>query len=508
MDIFNNSTTIPKPSLLSEKRSATVAIEEIDIDSLWKIIREQLRLYLTPKVFKTWYKDVYLAKIDSGIAEFACNSAYQQEWITANNTAIIKRILLNATGQNLDILITVDTSKISTTNTQETFLQNDSAQKSSSTGDNYEYFDPSTYSQSNPTIFAAQNTLGGQQASYNMSFLNKNFKLNNFVVGNNNQLAFAVAEAVVDKPGTAYNPVFYYGGTGVGKTHLMQAIGNKLLDQHPGTRVLYCPIEKFLNELVASIRQRSTEKFREKYRQVDLLILDDIQAISNFTKTQEEVFNTFNTLYLSNKQIIMASDRPPKEIQNLIDRLRSRFEGGMVVDIQSPDLETRMAILQQIVEENQASVPQEIITFIAEKIESNVRELEGAILKVISTLRYRKDVELTIDEVARMLLIDIDSKRRRVKPEKIISVVAEIFGIKSRDIKGERRTNAVAEARQVVMYLLRKELELPLEKVAQEVNRKDHTTVLHAYDKIESLIENNEAFAKKVSQCTAFIHND
>ncbi len=279
----------------------------------------------------------------------------------------------------------------------------------------------------------------------------------------------------------------------------MQAIGNEVLKQDSSKKVVYTTTETFLNEMVDAIKTKRNDDFRNKYRTVDLLMIDDVQFVEMFPRTQEELFHTFNALYDSNKQIILASDRPPKEIKNITERLRTRFQGGMVADIQPPDYETRLAILQQSLEEKKLSIPEEHLEMIAKNIESNIRELEGALTKVSSL--YRIGLNPNEEEVAKILQVDLDSKRKKITSSKVISTVSEVFDVKPSDIKGSRRTAYVAQCRQVVMYILRKELQLPLERVAKEVNRKDHTTVLHAYDKIEELVTKDNRFGERVDKC-------
>jgi chromosomal replication initiator protein len=285
----------------------------------------------------------------------------------------------------------------------------------------------------------------------------------------------------------------------------MQAIGNEILKRDPNKKVKYISIEQFLNEMVEAIRTKKNEDFRNKYRAVDLLIIDDVQFVETWESTQEELFHTFNTLYQANKQIILASDRPPKEIRNITDRLRSRFEGGMVADMQSPDYETRVAILRQALSEKNYTIPDEYIELIAKNLESNIRELEGALTKVVSL--FKLGVEPTQEDVAKILQIDLETKRKRMTPKKIIDTVSEVFDVKPSEIKGKRRTAYIAQSRQIVMYILRTELEIPLEKVAQEVNRKDHTTVIHACDKIENLMEENPRIAKKIDKCVKILRS-
>ena len=611
MDKYNDST-VPAPTLIQEtKKDNNQTI--FDVDEIWKVVKEQLRLYLSETSVKTWYPNVFLEKIEAGIAEISCDTQYKREWIDTNNRAILKKILYSATGQNLDIMLTLrsavrhnirqgenesesnydnsyngikyeaggvspsnnssidiypttNTLTDQTDNSDETssnkYSQGDSSQFQSNQAsvliktdqiqdfkthlnsnpeivisksdlkknisqvdadklrkskDRYQYYDPSQQiTFSSPYNNNSENNNGSTLQSISASrdnksnysyntIVNSKFNFNNFVIGAGNQMAHAVAEAVSQSPGTTYNPVFYYGGTGVGKTHLMLAIGNEILKNDPSKKIVYSPIETFLNEMLESIRSRKNEDFRRKYREVDLLIIDDIQFISNYPKTQDEIFNTFNTLYLANKQIIMASDRPPKDIQNLADRLRSRFEGGMVVDIQPPDFETRIAIIKQKVDEKQMEIPMEILAFIAQNIESNIRELEGAINKVLSHTKFSGSIP-TIAEIENMLQIDIETKRKRITPKKIIDTVSDVFEITNKDLFSKSRTAYLATARQTAMYLLREELKLPLEKVAEELKRTDHTTVLHACNKVEKLIEDSASYSEKVSKCKRLIH--
>jgi chromosomal replication initiator protein len=490
----NIASLLPKPEVL-EHTPVQNHNQKFDIDSIWKSVKEQLRLYVSDTSIKTWYNNVYLANIDSGIAEICCDAQFKREWIDTHNRSILKKILLSTTGQNLEIVVTLKSTFASAS-----FVKSDNQDK-------YEYFDPSRNNNTN-TLFSQNESqgntspLGSQAQKANTNYIPKadKYTFDTFVVGGGNQFAHAVAEAIAETPGTAYNPVFYYGGTGVGKTHLMLAIAHNIIEKDPTKKIVYSPIEKFLNEMIEAIRRKQTEDFRKKYRDVDVLILDDIQFIGEFAKTQDELFNTFNSLYLTNKQIIMASDRPPKDIQKLTDRLRSRFEGGMVIDIQPPDLETRMAIIKNKIEESQVEISTEIIDFLANNIESNIRELEGAVTKVISITKYSRRLP-EIFELEKMLQIDVDSRRKKFKPQRIIEVVGEVFGVEAKEIKGKLRTDEIATARQVVMYLLREELKLPLEKTASEVNRKDHTTVIHACEKVKSFIADKGDFREKVELC-------
>ncbi len=432
------------------------------------------------RIFLSLFTGVYIENIGNGIVQFTCDTEYKREKILRDYKASIKQALRKASGVNYEVEINFKSSSNSTKK------------------DGYEYHDPKE-GESLDLFSSSQKQKERFLQSLENSNLNPRYLFSNFIVGKSNELAEAVAEAVSNDLGNAYNPVFFYGNSGLGKTHLMQAIGNEVLKQDSSKKVVYTTTETFLNEMVDAIKTKRNDDFRNKYRTVDLLMIDDVQFVEMFPRTQEELFHTFNALYDSNKQIILASDRPPKEIKNITERLRTRFQGGMVADIQPPDYETRLAILQQSLEEKKLSIPEEHLEMIAKNIESNIRELEGALTKVSSL--YRIGLNPNEEEVAKILQVDLDSKRKKITSSKVISTVSEVFDVKPSDIKGSRRTAYVAQCRQVVMYILRKELQLPLERVAKEVNRKDHTTVLHAYDKIEELVTKDNRFGERVDKC-------
>lgn len=314
--------------------------------------------------------------------------------------------------------------------------------------------------------------------------LNPRYIFNEFVVGNSNRFAHAASLAVSESPAKAYNPLFIYGGVGLGKTHLMHAIGHYILSQNKNARVYYVSSEKFTNELINSIKDDKNEEFRNKYRTVDVLLVDDIQFIAGKERTQEEFFHTFNALYEANKQIIVSSDRPPKEIPTLEDRLRSRFEMGLITDIQAPDFETRIAILRKKSERDRVDIPNEVFEFIATKIKSNIRELEGALNRVVaySTLT-KKNVDITLVNEA---LKDIFSttKVRKIDIDLIKAVVADYFNMKIEDFESKKRTRQIAYPRQIAMYITRELTDLSLPKIGEEFGGRDHTTVIHACEKI------------------------
>jgi chromosomal replication initiator protein len=316
--------------------------------------------------------------------------------------------------------------------------------------------------------------------------LNPRYVFNEFVVGNSNRFAHAASLAVAESPAKSYNPLFIYGGVGLGKTHLMHAIGHYILSQNKNSKVYYVSSEKFTNELINSIKDDKNEEFRNKYRTVDVLLVDDIQFIAGKERTQEEFFHTFNALYEANKQIIVSSDRPPKEIPTLEDRLRSRFEWGLITDIQPPDYETRIAILKKKSERDRIEIPGEVFEVIASKIKSNIRELEGALNRVVaySTLTKR-EVDISLVNEA---LKDIFSttRARKIDVDFIKSTVAEYFNMKIEDFESKKRTRQIAYPRQIAMYITRELTDLSLPKIGEEFGGRDHTTVIHACEKIST----------------------
>ncbi len=331
------------------------------------------------------------------------------------------------------------------------------------------------------------------------SQLNPKYVFDTFVIGNSNRFAHAASLAVAEAPAKAYNPLFIYGGVGLGKTHLMHAIGHYILNQNPKASVIYVSSEKFTNELINSIRDDRNVEFRNKYRNVDVLLVDDIQFIAGKERTEEEFFHTFNELHASNKQIIISSDRPPKEISTLEDRLRSRFEWGLTADIQPPDLETRIAILRKKAKVENIDVPNDVTHYIATKIQSNIRELEGALIRVVAYSSLTNK-EITL-ELASEALKDIisNTKPKEITVKLIKEVIAKNLNVKVEDFSSKRRTRSISYPRQIAMYLCRELTDLSLPKIGEEFGGRDHTTVIHAYEKITSDIENDIDFKQKIS---------
>lgn len=329
--------------------------------------------------------------------------------------------------------------------------------------------------------------------------LNPKYTFDSFVIGNSNRFAHAASLAVAESPAKAYNPLFIYGGVGLGKTHLMHAIGHYILQNNPNSKVVYVSSEKFTNELINSIKDDKNEEFRQKYRNVDILLIDDIQFIGGKERTQEEFFHTFNALHDANKQIILSSDRPPKEIPTLEDRLRSRFEWGLIADIQIPDFETRMAILKKKAEVENLNVPNEVMVYIATKIKSNIRELEGALIRIVaySSLTNR---QITV-ELATEALKDIISKKqgKNITISIIQDIVSSYFDLRVEELKSQRRTRNVSYPRQIAMYLSRKLTDMSLPKIGEEFGGRDHSTVIHAYEKISDNLKTDESLQHTVA---------
>ena len=331
--------------------------------------------------------------------------------------------------------------------------------------------------------------------------LNSKYRFDTFVVGNNNKFAHSASLAVAEAPGETYNPLYLYGGAGLGKTHLMHSIGHFILNQNPDKKVLYATSEQFTNEVIESIRSGNAanmNKFREKYRTVDVLLIDDVQFIIGKESTQEEFFHTFNVLHSAGKQIILSSDKPPKEMETLEERFRSRFEWGLIADIQPPDYETRMAILKKNAENYSREINEDIFKYIATNIKSNIRELEGAYNKVIAFSKLN-NVEITLDNVEEALKDIISpNAKRQITPKIIIDIVADHFGITYEDIISKRRNSELVQPRQICMYLCRKLTDESLQSIGKALGKKDHTTVIHGIDKITEEIKTNNEIKNRI----------
>jgi chromosomal replication initiator protein len=338
--------------------------------------------------------------------------------------------------------------------------------------------------------------------------LNGRYAFSNFIVGSANRLAHAAALSVAERPGHAYNPLFLYGGVGLGKTHLMHAIGNAVSVKFPRKRILYATSEKFTNDFINSIREQRMEDFRNRYRRIDVLLIDDIQFIAERERTQEEFFHTFNTIHEAGKQIVLSSDRPPKAITTLEERLRSRFEWGLIADLTPPDLETRIAILRSKAEDQLNLIPAEVIEFIARKVVSNVRELEGALNRVVA---YASMSGMPINnELASAVLSNVmyNPKKRSITPQRIVRAVADYYGVNLDQLRSSKRDKAIVVPRQIAMYLIREETDISLLRIGAELGGRDHSTVLHAYDKIARELAENDEMRREVSAVREMIYSE
>lgn len=439
-------------------------------EDLWKAVLGEIELSLSKPQFITWFKDTFILSNENGKIVIGVPNGFSKEWLENkfNNN------IINALKNFQENIIEVSCSIYSPQEKQAIKSSENSLEKIETEDTNIK-----NNKEKNPQINFFHN-----------SNLNSRYTFDNFVIGENNELARAACYAVSQNPGTQYNPLFIYGDVGLGKTHLLQSIGNEIIRKDPNKNIIYISSEGFTTELVNSIKNQTIDKFKNKYEQADLLIIDDIQFISGKEKTQDIFFHIFNSLYQLNKQIVISSDRPPSHIQILEDRLRSRFEGGMITDIGNPDLETRLAILQTKLNEKKFFLSDEILKFIAENIKNNIRELEGALNKIVATFELNKK-NPTIEETKKILSSILVSKKENVLTKKdIISAVLSFFEISKEDLMSKSRKKKVALPRQITMFLFKRDLKMSYPEIGEYFNR-DHTTALHAFNKISQDIKSN-----------------
>jgi len=433
-----------------------------DLDNIWNEVLKLIKVELTEVSFNTWLKTIKPITMTDNRIILAAPNEFTKGILEGRYYNLIKNAIKQITDKEFNIQFTIPGEDL--------------------------------------------NINVGQSVSLNNSNLNQRSQLNpkytfdTFVIGNSNRFAHAASLAVAEAPAQAYNPLFIYGGVGLGKTHLMHAIGHYILNQTPNAKVVYVSSEKFTNELINSIRDDRNNQIRNKYRNVDVLLIDDIQFIAGKESTQEEFFHTFNALHDANKQIVISSDRPPKEIPTLEDRLRSRFEWGLIADIQPPDLETRIAILKKKAKVENIDVSDDVMLYIASKIQSNIRELEGALIRIVaySSLTNRK-ISVELAEEALKDIISSD-KPKKITVELIKEVVSKEFNLKVEDFNSKKRTRSIAYPRQIAMYLTRELTDLSLPKIGENFGGRDHTTVIHAYDKIKEDMKENEDFKKTIDK--------
>ncbi len=452
-----------------------------DLNQVWRTTLAQIEVKLdNPAQFKTFFQGAELVGIEKGKAIISVPNPYTSDWLKQKHESLIEKTISHVYGTELKLTFMVSKQDPAEENKRDT--------------------GPLMSSQfGNSSVVTEALTRSG---------LNDKYKLGNYIVGETNQIAHAAAVAIIDNPGLVYNPLFIHGKTGVGKTHLAQAIGRSVIERNPARRVIYTSSEGFLNDLVKAIRSNQTIEFRKKYRNVQVLIIDDIQLISQWVGTQAEFFNTFNELHNANKQIILIADRRPDEIKDLEDRLRTRFQGGMMVDIVRPNYELRLAILSKKVEDLSLQIEPKLLEVIARGIDDNVRELEGALQKVSLFNQMKPDGDLTTEEVAKIIGADVKTKREKIKVPTVLRAVSKSFDVAAKDIKGPRRTKDVALARQVSMFILREEFSYKLDEIAKFLNRSDHTTVMHAIDKVHSKMLSTEGFKLQVVDIIRDIQNN
>ncbi|TYZ22269.1 chromosomal replication initiator protein DnaA [Selenomonas ruminis] len=450
-------------------------MEQAELQAIWEQILNNMRDQLAGSAFK-WLDPIQPISLTESDLVLGTQTAMAKDWITSHYLTILEDAVTAVVGSQRKIVMKV----IEAEKTPEPEPAAEPVRRPPiDTPDQGTLFshngDTSTTAEGSDMHIVA----AGDSAS-----LNPKYTFDTFVTGSSNRFAHAAAMAVAESPGKVYNPFFMYGGVGLGKTHLMHAIGNRVLHNHPEMRVLYVSSEQFTNEIIRSIQEGNAEKFRQKYRNIDVLLVDDIQFLSGKTSTQEEFFHTFNTLHDAEKQIILSSDRPPREVERLEDRLRSRFEWGLITDIQAPDLETRIAILKNKAQLDHFSVPNDVMVYIASRIDSNIRELEGALTRVVAYASLIKK-PVTTDLVAEALKdVFPNNKTKEITMEVIQEIVASYFKIKIDDLHAKKRTRSIAYPRQIAMYLCRELTDTSLPQIGNFFGGRDHTTVLHACDKI------------------------
>ena len=451
-------------------------------EKIWQAALGELELQMTQATFSTWVKPTSVVAWEQDTIVLGAPNGYIKDWLENRLHAPIERTLSGVLGKKVDVEFVVWAE-------EQEIKQIDAL--------------PLLNSSSKVTGYGSPHPRNGTLNGNGHMPLNPKYTFETFVVGSSNRLAHAAALAVTDTPALAYNPLFLYGGVGLGKTHLLHAIGHGV--QHKGHQVLYISSEQFTNDLINSIRTHNTEEFRLKYRNTDVLLIDDIQFIAGKESTQEEFFHTFNTLHASNKQIVVTSDHPPKAIPTLEERLRSRFEWGLIADIQPPDLETRIAILQFKAEGQPIPIPDDVINVIAQRIVSNIRELEGALNKVVAhaTLaRTRPSVE-SLD----VALQDLVAAPKSLTPEQIVEAVAQFYHISAEEIKGRRRSKDIVRPRQVVMFLARQETPASLPEIGAALGGRDHTTVIYGIEKVKGLQQEDSTLRRQILAIREQLYN-
>lgn len=451
-----------------------------DLAEIWVKCNDKIKEAVNEKIYDVWIKPIIPLEVSDDYFKVGVKSAFFKKMIEERYSSIIEGILSGIMGKNIHLII------------------EPMEQEGSKPAEPREIVPKETKQQE---LFNEKTT--EQDSEDN---LNPKYVFETFVIGNSNRFAHAAAQAVANNPAHAYNPLFLYGGVGLGKTHLMHAIGNRIKENNPNMKVLYTSSEKFTNEIINSIYNKTTEAFRQKYRNIDCLIIDDIQFLKGKEQTQVEFFHTFNALRDADKQIIISSDRPPREIETLEDRLRSRFDQGLTADIQPPDLETRMAILRKKAATDHNELPNDVITLLATNIATNIREIEGAYNKIVAYTSLM-GMPITI-ETAQKVLNDMGNtvQTKQITFEIIIKTVAEYYNIKQDELFNKKRTQNIAHPRQVAMYLCRELADLSYPRIGELFGGRDHTTVIHAFEKISKNKESNLSLKGEIQEITDILN--
>ncbi|MCC3359343.1 chromosomal replication initiator protein DnaA [Bacillus sp. REN16] len=439
-----------------------------NIEDLWAKALQEIEKKLSKPSFETWLKSTKAHALQKDTLIITAPNEFARDWLESRYLHLIAETIYDLTGAELGIKFIIPQNQL-----DEEFELKTPEKKA---------------------------TKQDEPAEHSQNMLNQKYTFDTFVIGSGNRFAHAASLAVAEAPAKAYNPLFLYGGVGLGKTHLMHSIGHYVQEHNPNAKVVYLSSEKFTNEFINSIRDNKAVEFRNKYRNVDILLIDDIQFLAGKESTQEEFFHTFNTLHEESKQIVISSDRPPKEIPTLEDRLRSRFEWGLITDITPPDLETRIAILRKKAKAEGLDIPNEVMLYIANQINTNIRELEGALIRIVAySSLINKDINA--DLAAEALKDIIPSSRPKVITIfEIQKVVGQHYSIKLEDFKAKKRTKSIAFPRQIAMYLSREMTDNSLPKIGEEFGGRDHTTVIHAHEKITNLLKTDTQLQKQITE--------
>ena len=452
--------------------------DAVNQDQIWSQVQEELRFQLAKRTYDMWLKNTSVISADGATFKIGVPSKLAKDWLEDRFSGLIQETLQAVTGSEVDIDFV-----ISPTGHRPVLSPVDGE---------YDRRPENGHDNGNGNGNGSGVETVPDAPVIPPSELNARFRFSSFVVGHNSQFAHAAAKAVAEAPGDSYNPLFLYGGVGLGKTHLMHAIGHEVHERFPRKRVVYLTSEQFTNEVISSIATARMGEFRHKYRTVDVLLIDDVQFLAGKDRTKEEFFHTFNALHEINKQIVISSDRPPKEIPTLEDRLRSRFEWGLIADIQSPDFETRLAILHSKLGPNGTLIPEEVLNFIAHKVQRNIRELEGALTRIQAFAAVHQR-QIDEDEAARLLADIIPAGTRKpINVERIQALVADYYNVTLEDMKGKRRDKHIVFPRQVAMFLVREETPSSLPAIGKAFGGRDHTTALHSIEKIANELKEDE----------------